>query len=58
MMAQMLVRTTLWLAAMGGILFLAGGHLAWPQGWFFLGQIAVCSFAVGVLACPARSGAA
>ncbi len=47
MITQMLLRTALWLALMGGILFLAAGDLGWPQGWVLLGQLAFCSFAVG-----------
>jgi protein-S-isoprenylcysteine O-methyltransferase Ste14 len=42
----MVVQTTTWLAAMGVILFAAAGDWGWRQGWIFLGEIAICSFAV------------
>jgi protein-S-isoprenylcysteine O-methyltransferase Ste14 len=42
----MVVQTTIWLLAMGVVLFLAAGDWGWPQGWVFLGEIAVSSFAV------------
>ena len=46
MITRMVVQTTIWLAAMGVVLFLAAGDWGWPQGWVFLGEIAVSSFAV------------
>jgi protein-S-isoprenylcysteine O-methyltransferase Ste14 len=46
MITRMVVQTTIWLAAMGAVLFLAAGDWGWPQGWVFLGEIAVSSFAV------------
>ncbi len=47
MVTRLVVQTGLWLAAMGVILFAAAGDWGWPQGWVFLGETAVCSFAVG-----------
>jgi protein-S-isoprenylcysteine O-methyltransferase Ste14 len=41
----MLVQT-LWLAGMGAILFLAAGDWRWPQGWVFLGELGLASFAL------------
>lgn len=46
MVTRLVVQTGLWLAAMGVILFAAAGDWLWPQGWIFLGEIAVLSFAV------------
>ena len=46
MITRMVVQTTLWLAAMGAILFLAAGDWRWPQGWVFLGELGLSSFAV------------
>ncbi len=42
------VQTGLWLMAMGAILFAAAGDWAWPQGWVFLGENALTSFAVSL----------
>jgi protein-S-isoprenylcysteine O-methyltransferase Ste14 len=46
MVTRLVVQTTAWLAVMGAILFVVAGDVAWPQGWIFLAEIAVCSFAV------------
>jgi protein-S-isoprenylcysteine O-methyltransferase Ste14 len=46
MITRMVVQTAIWLAAMAAILFLAAGDWGWPQGWVFLGQVGVSSFAV------------
>jgi protein-S-isoprenylcysteine O-methyltransferase Ste14 len=46
MLRRVIVQTTLWLTVMGVILFAAAGDVAWPQGWIFLAEIALCSFAV------------
>jgi hypothetical protein len=46
MITRMVVQQTLWLAAMGAILFLAAGDWRWPQGWVFLGELGLSSFAV------------
>ena len=48
MITRMAIQTTIWLAAMGVILFVAAGDWAWPQGWAFLGEIAISSFAVSL----------
>ncbi len=46
LITRMVVQTTLWLAAMGAVLFLAAGDWRWPQAWVFLGELGVSSFAV------------
>jgi protein-S-isoprenylcysteine O-methyltransferase Ste14 len=48
MITRMVVQTTLWLAAMGAILFLAAGDWRWLQGWVFLGELGFFSFAVSL----------
>ena len=57
MITRMVVQTTIWLTAMGAILFLAAGDWGWPQGWAFLGEIAISTFAVSFRACAAGSTA-
>jgi protein-S-isoprenylcysteine O-methyltransferase Ste14 len=47
MRTRLVVQTTVWLAVMGAILFVAAGDGRWPQGWIFLADSGVCSFAVG-----------
>ena len=49
MITQMVVLTAIWLAAMAAILFLAAGNWGWPQGWVFLGEVAVSIFGVNLL---------
>jgi hypothetical protein len=48
MITPMAIQTTIWLAALGGILFVAADDWGWPQGWAFLGGIAISSFAVSL----------
>jgi hypothetical protein len=48
MITRMVVQTAIWLAAMATILFLAAGDWGWPQGWVFLGEVAVSTFAVNL----------
>jgi protein-S-isoprenylcysteine O-methyltransferase Ste14 len=45
--ARMVVQTLLSLVAIAVILFLAAGDWRWPQGWIFLVEIGVSSFALG-----------
>jgi protein-S-isoprenylcysteine O-methyltransferase Ste14 len=46
MIMRVAIQTTISVAVMGVILFVAAGDWGWPQGWAFLGEIAVSSFAV------------
>jgi protein-S-isoprenylcysteine O-methyltransferase Ste14 len=48
MITRMVVQTAIWLAAMAAILLLAAGDWGWPQGWVFLGEVAVSTFAVNL----------
>jgi protein-S-isoprenylcysteine O-methyltransferase Ste14 len=48
MITRVVVQTTISLAAMGIILFVAAGDWGWPQGWAFLGEIAISSLAVSL----------
>ena len=43
---RIVAQTTLWLVAMGVVLFLAAGDWRWPQGWVFLGELGLSSFAI------------
>ena len=48
MITRMVVQTVLSLAAMAAILFVAAGDWAWPQGWTFLAEVALSTFAVNL----------
>ena len=48
MIMRMAIQTTIWLAVMGIILFVAAGDWGWPQGWAFLVEIAISSVAVSL----------
>jgi protein-S-isoprenylcysteine O-methyltransferase Ste14 len=48
MIARMAIQTTIWLAAMAVILYVAAGDWGWPQRWAFLGEVAISSFAVSL----------
>jgi protein-S-isoprenylcysteine O-methyltransferase Ste14 len=47
-MARLIVRTTLWIAVMGALLFVPAGTLAWPGAWAFLIEMSVLALAVGM----------
>jgi len=44
---RLIVQTTLWVAAMGALLFVPAGTFAWPGAWVFLGEIWGLGLAVG-----------
>ena len=44
---KLIVQTTLWVAAMGALLFVPAGTLAWPGAWVFLAEIWGLGLAVG-----------
>jgi protein-S-isoprenylcysteine O-methyltransferase Ste14 len=46
-MAKLIVRNTLWITAMGALLFLPAGTLAWPGAWVFLAEMWVLALTVG-----------
>lgn len=46
-MLNLIVRNTLWIAAMGALLFVPAGTLAWPGGWAFLIEMWVLALALG-----------
>jgi protein-S-isoprenylcysteine O-methyltransferase Ste14 len=48
MIKRMVVQTALWLAAMAVLFFVAAGDWRWPQGWVFLGEVAVSTMAVNL----------
>ena len=45
---KLVVQTTLWIAAMGALLFIPAGTLAWPGAWVFLAEIWVLGVGVGL----------
>ena len=47
-MARLIVQTTLWIAAMGALLFVPAGTFAWPGAWVFLVELWVLGVAVGL----------
>ncbi len=48
LLLTMLWQTTLWLIAIGAILFGAGGDLKWPQAWVYLAETTISAFALGI----------
>ncbi len=48
MITRMVIQTAVSLVVMAAILFLASGDWGWPQGWVFLGEIALSTFAVNL----------
>ena len=44
---KLIVQTTLWVAAMGALLFVPAGTLAWPGAWVFLAEIWGLGLTVG-----------
>jgi protein-S-isoprenylcysteine O-methyltransferase Ste14 len=47
MIGKMIISTTLWLAAMAALLFVAAGTAAWPQGWIFIALMGAAGFGGG-----------
>ena len=47
-MTRVIVQTTLWIAAMGALLFVPAGTLAWPGAWAFLAETWVLGLCVGL----------
>ena len=45
---KLIVRNTLWIAAMGALLFIPASTLAWPGAWVFLAEMWVLALAVGL----------
>jgi protein-S-isoprenylcysteine O-methyltransferase Ste14 len=48
MITRMVVQTTIGLVVIAAILFPAAGDWGWPQGWVFLAEVAVSTFAVNL----------
>ena len=44
---RLVLKTGLWLAIMGALLFTAAGTLRWMQGWAFLAIFAIASVGFG-----------
>ena len=41
MLASLVIKTSIWLAVMAGLLFVPAGTIWWPQAWVFLVELAV-----------------
>jgi protein-S-isoprenylcysteine O-methyltransferase Ste14 len=48
MIAKLLLQNILWIAGLGGLLFLAAGTLHWPAAWLYLATTAVLGLTVGL----------
>src|SRR5690349_11100273 len=46
-MTAMIVRTTIWIAVMGALLFVPAGTLSWPGAWVFLAELWILAIALG-----------
>ena len=46
-MTAMIIRTTIWLAVMGALLFVPAGTLSWPGAWVFLIELWILAIALG-----------
>ena len=46
-MTAMIVRTTIWIAVMGALLFVPAGTLSWPGAWVFLAELWILALALG-----------
>ena len=47
-MAQLTIKTAVWLAGMALLLFASAGTWRWPEGWVYLAELGVIGTAVGV----------
>ena len=45
---RLIAQNTLWIAAMGALLFVPAGTLAWPGAWMFLIELWVLALAIGL----------
>ena len=45
---RLIAQNTLWIAAMGALLFVPAGTLAWPGAWMFLVELWVLALAIGL----------
>jgi protein-S-isoprenylcysteine O-methyltransferase Ste14 len=48
MVAKLIIRTLLWIAALAVILFGAAGTVRWPAGWIFLAELGGFGLAIGL----------
>ena len=49
MLVRLIVQTVVWFGAMGAVMFLAAGTLAWPGAWVFLALMLALSLTTGPL---------
>ena len=48
MIAKLLLQNILWIAGLGGLLFLSAGTLHWPAAWLYLATTAVLGLTAGL----------
>ncbi len=48
MIRRLILQTTIWIAAMGVLLFVPAGTLAWPAAWIYLAEMGVTGIAAGL----------
>jgi protein-S-isoprenylcysteine O-methyltransferase Ste14 len=48
MVSKLIIRTVVWIAVLGVILFGAAGTLRWPAGWVFLAELGGFGLAIGL----------
>jgi len=48
LVAQLTIKTAVWLAGMALLLFASAGTWRWPEGWVYLAELGVIGTAVGV----------
>jgi protein-S-isoprenylcysteine O-methyltransferase Ste14 len=48
LVAQLTIKTAVWLAGMALLLFISAGTWRWPEGWVYLAELGVIGTAVGV----------
>jgi protein-S-isoprenylcysteine O-methyltransferase Ste14 len=48
LVAQLTIKTVVWLAGMALLLFVSAGTWRWPEGWVYLAELGVIGMAVGV----------
>jgi protein-S-isoprenylcysteine O-methyltransferase Ste14 len=49
MVARLIVQTLVWFGAMGAVLFLSAGTLAWPGAWAFLAEMVGVGLVTGLV---------
>jgi len=48
MVAQFIIKTAVWLAALALLLFVAAGTWGWPAGWIYLAELGGLGTPIGI----------